>query len=303
MVVNENSGKLACTLFGIVFIVIGNVMPVSADVRDQEKLLYDATNGYILYFSDGNSNGFHDPGEAYYDYVNGPLYNGDMSCWMAAASNVITHAGIENGYIDWLGQGLVPSPIDNPWGDEFYAGGGGSHYTFDDGGYSNWVFEELEIPVYGPIITTTEFSTSGWTIDPIGWCQAELQAGHPVAIDIWWGDAKRGWLPGGFFNAPGGYYHAITLWEIDETAQTMIITDSDDRIIGSREVSYTFTGNDWVITELYPGWPGRINYAAGADLPVVSVPGVSGWGIPALIILLLSAGLIFGWRLFSVKHA
>ncbi|MFQ5869363.1 MAG: T9SS type A sorting domain-containing protein [Candidatus Zixiibacteriota bacterium] len=242
-------------------------------IVDQEKLYYSGY-GYILYFTDDDHDGWHDPGEEYYPYPHGSRWNYDMTCWYASACNLMEDEGFGNPYLTGLRDGAAFSPATSPWGNQYWAYGGGAYRTFDDGGWQHWAFdfEGLEYPDF--INAVDEFGSGSWTINPVQWSQDRIAEGRAVGVCLYSGYLTRGALPSGYYPNMPGYYHAITIWEIDEVAGELVITDSDDQVYGPRTVSYTYSNNDWAIQDLYPGPDAHINYCvclAGQQLPEVSI--------------------------------
>jgi hypothetical protein len=243
--------------------------------EDQDKLLYEDGKGWILYWVDEEyePDGYHDSYEPYYDEPEVITYRTDLSCWMASASNMLQYEGHGNPYEGWLRIGGGASPNVDPWGNPCHANDDSNRdpprprepqpfdtvLTFDDGAYQHFGFARAGVPYLGPIITTQKFVAGTWATNPISWCQDKLMANHPVGLAVW--TTWRGQLTPN--THPGGIhlgYHAITLWEIDEGANTVTITDSDDRFNGERVYSYTYAGNDWVVKN-YFGRDWHVNYA------------------------------------------
>ncbi|MBD3232624.1 MAG: T9SS type A sorting domain-containing protein [candidate division Zixibacteria bacterium] len=230
------------------------------EIVDQEKLYYSGYS-YMLYYTDSNNDYAHTPGEQYYAYPYGNTYNYDMSCWYASACAIMEGEGHGNPYTVGLRDGAAYSPAVSPWGNSFYANSG-DYRTFDDGGWQHWAFD-FEGMDYQPFIKSDEeFGSGSWSINPVTWSQTRIAEGHGVGVCLYSGKMTRGMLPSGY-DASGRYYHAITIWEIDNN--TMVITDSDDQVYGSRTVNYTYSGNDWVIQELYPGSNAHINYCVALE--------------------------------------
>jgi len=175
--------------------------------------------------------------------------------------------GHGNPYIVGLKDGEAYSPATSPWGVVFLAYGGGAFRTFDDGGWQHWALEFVGLDYQGFIKATVEFGSGTWTINPVAWSPARLAEGHPVGVCLYSGYVLRGTLPSGYFADQRSFYHAVTIWEINAAAGTMVITDSDDQLYGPRTVDYIYGsndiygGNDWVILDLYPGSDAHINYA------------------------------------------
>jgi hypothetical protein len=233
---------------------------------DQDKLYYDATNGWILYYTDTDVDGWHDPGEAFFAAPGGTDWNPDNSCWMASASNLMVTEGLGNQYNPpWLQNGAAPSPCISPWGAVVTAPGGGVARTFDDGGWQHWALAFAALKFQGPIITTTEFGAPAWLVNPITWSKDRINEGHAVGLTVWWGSPKSGRLPGRVEKGAVDGYHAITLYEINDVAGTVTITDSDDGVAGTRVCNYSYTviagRGDWVIQNLYSGINVHVNYA------------------------------------------
>lgn len=232
---------------------------------DQEKLFFDpAQQSYTLFYTDGDLDGWHDPGEPYFTGPDPSAndWNFDYSCWMASATNILQHECRGNSYRDWLRDGGAPSPSTSPWGVVINAEGGGDHMTFDDGGWQHWALDDAGCIFSGPITTTTESGT--WSINPINWCRNRLASDYLIGITIYWGKLPPDALPGWIDPTKQGGYHAITLWDIDPAAGTLTITDSDDQFDGQLVLLYTFTNNDWVIQNWVPGHNAHINYAVSS---------------------------------------
>jgi len=279
--------RTPCCLMAAAILLMVSAVPAFAQ-PDQEKLFYDATNGYILYFDDADSDGFHDPGE---DCNAGPsgayIWLPDNSCWMASTSNMLVSAGIGNPYMGWIENGAAPSPNTDPWGNPSSDDANGGSFTFDDGGYQHWALETMGIPYKGPIITTDKFVDGTWAIDPVEWCKARIAEGFTVGLAVYGGDPKLSANPGRMEPDKGWFYHAITLYSIDDVNNKIIITDSDDQVNGTKEYSSSCVGNDWTITNFY-GYTAHVNYAV--TLTRAKVPSVSTWGLIVLTILVLLCG-------------
>jgi hypothetical protein len=248
-----------------------------ACVLDQQKLCLDPVEGHILYYTDNDDDGWHDPEEPYYDGDH-PLsndWNGDNSCWMASAANLLTCEGLSNPYETWLGTGGAPSPVTRPWGETSYAPGGGGARTFDDGGFQNYCLSHAGESFIGPIISDDEFGVGEWSSNPVNWCSARLGEGYPVGLAAFWGSPARGADPGWMSDDRQDGYHAITLWGIDAESGMLVITDSDDLTpadddhLGPRLVSYVYSSRDWLIPSLYDGIDAHVNYAV-AFAPTVN---------------------------------
>jgi len=254
---------------------------------DQDKLYRHPTFGWILYFTDTDADTWHDPGEPFWPGPDGAVWNGDMTCWMASASNLLVFEGYPNPYNPtWLGDGGAPSASISPWGIVFTAPGGGAFMTFDDGGWQHWAIAHDGKAYQGPIITVPEFAGGVWATNPITWCQNRFAEGFAVGVTLWWGSVPRGTLPGRVdLTLPYGY-HAITIYEINDVAGTVTITDSDDGIAGPRVCNYTYApGGPWVIQNLYPGINVTVNYAVG--LVREEIPTLTEWGLIIFGVVLL----------------
>ena len=219
---------------------------------DQNKQVYSpGQGGWILYYSDPDVDGWHDPNEAWFTIDPNMNWGPDNSCWMASASNLLVFEGRVSPYFGWLGGGGAASPSPRPWGGQITAGGGGSFMTFDDGGWQHWALDQVGVAYQGPILTTSEFTPGTWAINPVTWCQTRLAEGHLCGLTVYWGKPAPDAIPIRVDpeKAESTGYHAITL--IDITAGTITITDSDDLVAGSQQFSYTWDGTDWIIKDLY----------------------------------------------------
>ncbi|MDH4035716.1 MAG: hypothetical protein OEV80_18135, partial [candidate division Zixibacteria bacterium] len=196
---------------------------------DQNKHNFNPANGWILNFTDGMPlDGMHAPGEPIFPGAGGNDWNSDLSCWMASASNLMVFEGLPNLYDPpWLGGGVPPSPNVSSWGGVVPANVGAA-MTFDDGGWQHWALASVPVMFQGPIFTGLEFVPRSWAINPIDWCQARFDEGHACGITLYWGDVKRGTPPGGYKKGDLDGYHAITIYEFNPAAGTVLITDSDD---------------------------------------------------------------------------
>jgi hypothetical protein len=239
---------------------------------DQNKLYYDDTHRWILYYEDDDGDDYHDPGESYYQ---GPdtteKWRKDMSCWMASACNILEKEGHDHPYKDYLKDGGAPSPNTTPWGDAYTAPGGGNAMTFDDGGWQHYLFAHVDVAYEGPIITDEEFGT--WSQHPVIWCCDPLFSGDPVGVTYWRGTPAKGSKPGWDDRKALDAYHAITVWDIEcgtPDVGTLLISDSDDRINGSDEVVFMCDGLDFQIWE-DETFIGHVNYAVAlkSEVPVV----------------------------------
>ena len=256
-------------------------------VLDQQKLLLDQVGKWILYYTDEDDDGWHDPEEPYYDGDH-PVsndWNDDLSCWMASAANLLECEGLPNAYETWLGTGGAPSPVTTPWGWTSYASGGGDARTFDDGGFQSYCLMHASVGLVGPIVTETEFGIGDWSQNPVSWCQARFDEGLPVGLCVFWGSPYKGVQPGWVSDSEEDGYHAITLWGIDTEAGTVIISNSDDftdtsrkevPVIGPRVHDYTYSGGDWKIYALHETSQGvvidvHVNYAV-AYAPATNHP-------------------------------
>jgi hypothetical protein len=272
-------GKMALSvmILAIVF-VLGSSVALSQP--DQNKHRADLT----LYFTDADLDGWHDPGEVWSAVPAGNDNNGDMSCWMASASNMLVFGGHANPYNGWLGAGGAPSPSVSSWGNSYTAPGGGAFRTFDDGGWQHWAITHVGVGYQGPIFTTVEFGAGTWAIDPIVWSQARIAEEHAVGVTVWWGKPAPGLMPGRVdLTLPYGY-HAITIYEINSAAGTVTLTDSDDGFAGTRVCNYTYAGNDWIIQNLYTGVNVHVNYAVA--LGATGAPSLTQWGLITLLIIM-----------------
>lgn len=291
---------LAKLKFCIITVLLGFVFTSGVVLAqpDQNKLFYGPVSGWILYYTDADLDGWHDPGEAFFAGPGGNDWNPDNSCWMASASNLLVDGGYANPYNPgWLRFGGAPSPNVSPWGAGVNAGGGGAFMTFDDCGWQHWAIAHTGLAFQGPIISVAEFGAGTWAINPINWCLARFAEGHAVGLTVWWGAPAVGALPGRVDLTLNWGYHAITLYGINEAAGTITITDSDDRVVGARVCNYTFIGNDWVIQNLYPGINAHVNYAVA--LQQRHIPSLTQWGLIGLMLVLLS---IATWVFFRRKR-
>ncbi|MCJ7729224.1 MAG: PEP-CTERM sorting domain-containing protein [Sedimentisphaerales bacterium] len=232
---------------------------------DTDKKHSNSTNtAYTLYYNDTkyNNNG-HDKGEEWgISNPGGWTEAIDESCWMASASNMLQYEfpslyNAETTYTKLLG-GEVTWPRLNPWLEVVPTiPVGDIYYTFDDGGYQEWVFSGL-----GPdSIATADRESFFWVTNPINWCEQYINADHPVGLGIWW---------------VGGGAHAITLWGIDTAAKTLTMTDSDDSIHGldgKRTISYTYYPGElwsWTVDDFWgdgTNKKGYLGYAVAIPEP------------------------------------
>ncbi len=214
------------------------------------------TRGYI----DSNSDGMHSPGE----HIGSGIVGDDLSCWMAAAANLVQYRYGAADYDEWCEDGLVTSPIVHPFGGQSSANSG-NRFTFDDGGFPNWVLRALDVPIALRITTTEQFHGGVWQQNPIAWCRTAIEdEDRPVALSVWWGDPVKGALPG--WKSENGIdgYHAITLWGIDEASGQMLVSDSDDAsggasYVGSVRYDYEYENGVWIMH--YDDLTAYVNYA------------------------------------------
>jgi len=265
---------------------------------DQDKLFPQPPPlGYILGYSNLDSDFWHDAGEPWTPAGTLDSFAFDYSCWMASASNLLVHAGNANPYLTWLGSGAAVSPNVSVWSQTYLADGGDApsdSMTFDEGGWQDWALAFAGVPIDGPIMTVPEFggawvNLSGAPVDPVEWCRCRLDADIPVGLTCWWGDTSnyetKG--PGPIdHDAIGEHwgYHAITLWDIGEGLLT--ITDSDDFMLDgqplgtARTVAYSYTDGVWTIG-LYTtvlNVTATVNYAVAILGEHPSAVGESSWG-------------------------
>lgn len=205
----------------------------------------------------------------------------DMSCWMAAACNILDY---EFGGYGWetyklMIRGILPHAVSGsfltPWGGAHTANGGCSFFTFDDEGYICQVLEQEIGNAHECIWTTGEFANPGWVgQNPVQWCAARLADNHPVGLMIWWGNEEnRG-------------CHAITLWEMTPQSGgqpgTLFITDSDDeegassRPVLVREVAYTWDGGDWLVNDSLYNSACHVNWCSAVKSVTATEP--ASWG-------------------------
>lgn len=223
----------------------------------------------------GGKKGFHDTTETIYFYKeqappqNPPFLLNDTSCWMQAAFNALYHERsflvsnhlyfydwyrnqpyeFRNLSHDYMTYGAAKTPRLKPWpnpeppNEEYWWQNGyfDTAFTWDDGGWPDWVFtHKCQIDyIQFDRIQTMSASTMSWgDSDPIAWCRKQLDRGHPVCIAIFQTDTPGGGpVPAPFGIPPSPTInnrdpwelsHAITLWELDEFNETVVISDSDD---------------------------------------------------------------------------
>lgn len=223
--------------------------------HDADKQYHNPDNTWVMFYTDNNGNNVHDPGEPC-GTTPGPQSRGDATCWMNAASNLLSYEGFGYHRPDWIKDGGAHSPSYQPWTlGASYVEGGGMYRTFDDGGYTPWPFWMMGV-TYQAIMSVTEMGAGTWAENPVAWCEKKLAEGHPVGISVWSGNIPRdgGVMPRGIFPGDKFYYHVITLWAMDTNLKTVTITDSDDAIDGPRTLFYTYSDFDWIILDLYPGF-------------------------------------------------
>jgi len=230
---------------------------------DHEKLFYIPNDKWALHFDDNNpANSVHDPKEQYYASSSQP-YREDMSSWIASAWNLLIFEGFSIPYLDYLRDGGAMSPNHDPWDNQIVAAGSGSEMTFDDGGYQHWVFQHTG--KYSTFIRTATPAGS-WTDNPIDWCLKRFADGKGVGLTIWGGSPTIQNPPGSVNMNGGDLYHAITIWEIDTVSETVLLTDSDDKLFGfygPRTLKYEYAGNEWKLINPFPGYyaDAYVNYA------------------------------------------
>jgi hypothetical protein len=82
--------------------------------HDQDKQYHDPEDMWKLYYDDWNGNDFHDPGEPCSPH-SGEKIRDDSTCWMCAASNVLSFEGFGYHYPHWIQYGGAPSPGYHLW--------------------------------------------------------------------------------------------------------------------------------------------------------------------------------------------
>lgn len=197
-----------------------------------------------LWYNDNDpTNGQHDAGEDWKSYNPGnwshATQSDDNSCWMASATNMLTHElsyPQYETYYDLVDGQTIPE-------------------TWDDVGYQWLVFKAYSVG-YDRKIAPNYDNDCKWTIDPIAWSVGMLEANHPVGLGLRW-----------VIDNPKG--HAITLWGID--AEILSITDSDTF---SSTSSYTYDGSYWTIDyKDYYGdvYNGYVDYVVAIPEPATVV--------------------------------
>jgi len=186
------------------------------------------------YYDDQNSSGSYDAGEPTSDSLAADIdgdhredaaetwaagWSGgqDESCWAAAASNVLRYASGSDRYHAWM---YTEGCDGKTW-----ANGGWSQRALQHDGYASQSVER-------------DANNQYLTVNPIEWCKARLSEGLPLAIAM---------------HGPSGGGHAVTMWGIDDSTQTMYFSDSDSDPGGDHFYTedYTWQNNEWRIV-----WPG-----------------------------------------------
>jgi len=221
-----------CGLVGATGIDRENV-GIVAVANSPERVLGSLTNwsdidkgnlGSPLYFDDVNTNGTHDPGEAYSATdPGGWTARSDNSCWLASGSNMLAQAGANGGN----GQAIY----------NYYALNGitvgSSTLTWDEGGYQEYVINQwiADNPAdAGTLSLTTQWASStvqftnyasAWEdYDPRQASKDAIAAGDQVGFGMWpvYADGSYG----------GG--HALTVQDVSALVGgqgDFIVTDSD----------------------------------------------------------------------------
>jgi hypothetical protein len=241
---------------------------------DQDKLNLGAGGVGPLYVHDNIiSNQVHDPGEAVSQVPqSGWISRSDMSCWMASAANIVRYIGGADPYDKWAFDQGVNGTFHNPYNGATVHG----PLTFDDGGYQGWALRSAGYGV--DEISAPQGQLNNWATDPIAWLTSELQQGKPVGIGFWLN-----------FNT----WHAVTVYEINETSDTggtLIIADSDANQNGQHfwECEYTYASGTWAINYSTTGDNTNLCYVTYAATvsngnPVVPEPGTLALLAPALL--------------------
>ena len=246
---------IAFTILSVILLASRATLAVTIlDNVDTNKKGPDLT----LAYNDNDNDGYHDKGEAWETSIQSGWTKGkwasDNSCWMASASNMLQYEfpsryNAETTYTELL-DGKVTSPKTNPWNVSISAndGLGDSHMTFDDGGFADWVFSTYSVGFDRINASIDDI----WDTNPTDWCWDMIHANHPVSLGIY--DAF-------------GHGHAITLWGIIQIiSPTILITDSDDSIIGAQTYHYQYTNdNKWILTDSGSNW--YVDYAVVVPEP------------------------------------
>ena len=174
------------------------------------------------WFDDLNGNGEHNPGEPVAKQPQSSWTQGreapDYSCWIAAATNMLCYLGKSNLY------------------EAFAYEVGVNGKTFDEGGNN---YDAIELVGYETEHLRTSILLGHWTIDPVSWVSGKLRTGLPVSIHV-------------EFGSDGN--HALTVYGVDTTNQTLTIADSDQDPLDQNldhqsfvDYSYTYDGKNWVL--------------------------------------------------------
>ena len=224
------SGYSGCLVLGSMALVLAatvTVGPLCADevivpgtLHDQDKKhTGDGRNWTWNYYDDtGPNNGQFDLGETVVtwlsadtdnDHIEGPgedwgTWKGatDNSCWAATASNLVRYLGGPNRYDAWM---FTDGCAAKDWTNSGHIGAALTH-----DGYAHW---------------DCSASAGVFSENPVTWARERFADGLPVGLAVTWA---------------GGGGHAITVYGIDDDADTMTCGNSDSD-----------TGGDNIYTENY----------------------------------------------------
>ena len=198
---------LAGPAWGVSYLLPGTIY-------DRDKHHNDG--GWCNWYYDPDSSGYQ-PGDPIDNTLNastappGWRREGDLSCWMATAANMLRYVGGPDMYQTWAyDQGA--------WSQ-------GELRYWNKGGFPGMALYVAGYPTSEPIACDDEGHANGIWTNPqsiVNTIRDNLAGSMPVGIAV--------------FNS-GGLRHAITVVGIDTAAQTMTVMDSDD---GQHSVTQTF---------------------------------------------------------------
>ena len=220
--------------FTVIFIFssavcLGDTLPGTLFDQDKSHLASETIFGPSWtnnWYMDINGNDNYDPGELWSDEeYPGWIYTDDDSCWMAVASNIVQYLGGGDWYYDWAYNGI-------------YSGLLGQKTFETIGGDAKDLLESLGHTTRN-IGGTWEYYTGWHGNNPADWMLAEIQQGSPLKAGI--GIVKSGPYP--------DTKHAITVYGIDTTNETIVFADSDTDYLGNdiQTRDYTWDGNHFRI--------------------------------------------------------
>jgi len=214
----------------------------------------------------------------------------DLSCWAAAASNLVRAVGGGDRYHDWMY--VTGIDVQSTWylelADIFTGYGPGMH-TWTEGGLTQWALDDHSGYPTATGHGTLTSAAKEWENPPDQRCETLLKQGKPVSLSLTWD-----------FNVIPDGAHAITLYAIDTVHHTMTFADSDTDPDEKNTVTrnYLFDNvrfeDEWVVDfygngNYYPiryyatfasqMWYGSGNYGDSTSLndPITHWDDVSNW--------------------------